>query len=151
MTTAVCLDLDNLEHRGFEKDHKVPRARAQFNPLAFAEELRDLHITQATVLQNRRFGPVAEQLWRKLGFKVQAVGANCDDEVSKVAMGYAKAGADRIILCAGDADYLQTVRQLKKLGVQVLVWVRRASASRKLISEADGAMYIDRFLIEPPR
>jgi hypothetical protein len=143
---AAVVDLDNMLHRGFDKNSGRPRPQADLDIPGFCSELRHRGAYSGTICRNRAFREQDARSWHEQGYEVLATGTNCDDVVSQEALRYAKIGKGTIILVAGDGDYEKLVDQLRGRGVYVEVWARRANYSLKLAQAANRLGFVDQFL-----
>jgi len=140
--------MDNLTHRGFDNRTDHARPHGQLDILGLTSALRQSGVVRGTMCRNWDLPALAEQLWTKLGFKVIASRRNCDPEVIGEALRYADAGFSQLTICSGDAGYTETVNNLRKRGIRVDIWTRKATASARLVSAACDVRYIDDFFVE---
>jgi hypothetical protein len=146
---VAVIDLDNTLHRGLDA-RGMARPYAVLDVQALVVSLRAAGVTTGTVCQHRQFQPLAEQLWRQLGFTPLATHRNCDPDVICEVDRYVEiAGARRVVLVAGDGDYCKLVRRLSARGVEVEVWGRSRITSQKLQALACRVCPVDRFVWAP--
>jgi hypothetical protein len=143
---ACVVDLDNMLHRGFDRQTKRPRPQADIDVMGLSAELYARGVSRGTVCRNREFSLLASAIWRAKGFKVLAAHKNCDNAVIDEALTYAKTGIDTLILIAGDGDYTDLVKELRRKGICVEVWARSYNISTGLAKAASNIRFVDRFV-----